>query len=546
MPGAARPSSDRAAAALVVGLFLALGLVGVLNHEMWRDELEIWLIARDSPSLGDLVRNLRTEGHPALWYLLNFALTRVTDIPLAMQLLNLSLGAAAVALFVLYAPFGTLQRLLFCFGYFALYEFTVISRSYALALLLSFLFCALFQRRGRIDGTSAAALLLLANTTLYGTIFAAHMILLVLLHAALQGRLSQLLGDRRQIASLGLVALGVIVGFGHTLVQSLAIGPAHAAAYGPQWNPHWLLRGIATVWYGAVPLPDPTVLESWNSNLLQLLPTPWDAVVGAAFALPLLVLFAAALRSKPAVSAVFVLGTLTQLSIVLFVWYGSARHHGQVFVWFLLCVWLWRGLDQTSPEAAATPAPASRGPTAGVLTGLLALQAVAGAYAFARDLAHPFSNAEAAGRFLRGADFDDVTLVGSIDYSVQPIAAFIDRPFYYPESKRFGTFIEWGPTRELVPLGVVLEDALRLMRSGGRDVVVVFNYAPRGMQPGDRTALGGGARMRCFARFTGALVADENYHLCHVYQRAPTAGPGAVDSPPTTNDNYQRAEHGEG
>ena len=87
-PASAPPTREWWTPALVLVLFLVLGFVGVLNHELWRDEAEIWIIARDSGTLSELLVNMGTEGHPALWYLLNFLLTRATTDPLAMQLLQ--------------------------------------------------------------------------------------------------------------------------------------------------------------------------------------------------------------------------------------------------------------------------------------------------------------------------------------------------------------------------------------------------------------------------------------------------------------------------
>jgi hypothetical protein len=243
-------------------------------------------------------------------------------------------------------------------------------------------------------------------------------------------------------------------------------------------------------------------------------------------------LAAYSLRRKRALSVVFVVGTVTMLSITLFVWYGSVRHHGQILLWYLVCAWLWYCLD-TEETTADTPAP-WRGLGGTLLTILLLGQALAGAHAYAMDLRHPFSNAKAVGLHLRHANFEDVTLAGSIDYAVQPIAAFVERPIYYAESGDFRTFLDWGPSREIVPPQVVLRDALALLREHDRDVVIVFSYQPGTMQPGETLRLGPDARLHCFARFDGALVPDENYHLCRAYP-APTD----VDSPNTRTDNYE-------
>lgn len=523
---------------VVAGLFLALGLAGIANHEMWRDELEIWLIARDSGSLGQLFHNMSTEGHPAVWYLLNFLLTRFTTNPVAMQLLNLAIGTMVAALFFRRAPFTMAQRLLFCFGYFALYEFTVISRSYALGLLLAFAFCVRFQQERRLDPVGAVILFVLANTTLYGTIIAAHVVLLLVVQAFYDRSPGPRWRDRQVLSALIIVLVGVSVGFAHTWAQARSIGPAHAGAYAPEHDLTWIADCLSTIYRGAVPLPDVTQVQSWNTNLLDIVPGSWGAYLGAVLTLLLLTVGARALRRKPALSIVFLVGAATMLSITFFVWYGSVRHHGQVFLWFLVCCWLWYGLDTGNVDDES--ARAGRGRTGVVLTVLLVVQILAGAYAFVADLMLPFSNAKAVGLHLRRGDFEDVTLVGSIDYAVQPIAAFVDRQFYYPESGDSRTFLDWGPSRKIVSPDAVLRDSLELLKTDRRDVVIVFSYRPGTMQPGQSMRLGPDANLECFARFVGAIVPDENYHLCRLYDTRGGPARDDVDSPNDRTDNYER------
>ena len=77
----------------VYALVLAFGLA---HHEMWRDELQAWLLARDSAGPADLFANLKYEGHPALWHLLLMPLTRLTASPVAMQALHLVIASTTV------------------------------------------------------------------------------------------------------------------------------------------------------------------------------------------------------------------------------------------------------------------------------------------------------------------------------------------------------------------------------------------------------------------------------------------------------------------
>jgi hypothetical protein len=129
---------------LLTAAFFLLGLLVLLRHEMWQDEWQAWLLARESSSLADLFQNIRYEGHPCLWYLALFVISRFTTDPLGMQLLHLMIATGTVYIFLKYSPFTRLQKILFIFGYFPFYEYCAISRNYGLGVLSLFSFCAVF------------------------------------------------------------------------------------------------------------------------------------------------------------------------------------------------------------------------------------------------------------------------------------------------------------------------------------------------------------------------------------------------------------------
>src|SRR2546425_5327402 len=83
----------------ITAVFFVIAIIGIVNHEMWRDEFHCWLIARDAHSLAQLYRNTRYDGHPILWYLLLYILTCFTAKPAAMQILVLVLATTGTYLF---------------------------------------------------------------------------------------------------------------------------------------------------------------------------------------------------------------------------------------------------------------------------------------------------------------------------------------------------------------------------------------------------------------------------------------------------------------
>src|SRR5262249_36777081 len=135
-------------------------------------ELQAWLIARDSTSLMDVFRNSRYEGHPALWYVLLFLLTRMTQSATIMQATHLLIACSLVYVFVAYAPFNRLPKFLFAFGYFPLYEYSVLSRNYSIGVLLLFLACAQWRDRYTHPLWLATILALAANTSVHALIIA--------------------------------------------------------------------------------------------------------------------------------------------------------------------------------------------------------------------------------------------------------------------------------------------------------------------------------------------------------------------------------------
>ena len=75
--------SDNAYAMTFSAIFLLLGGFIAWHHEMWRDEIQAWLIARDSASPIEVLYHLnRYDGHPGLWHLCLYILKFITWSPI--------------------------------------------------------------------------------------------------------------------------------------------------------------------------------------------------------------------------------------------------------------------------------------------------------------------------------------------------------------------------------------------------------------------------------------------------------------------------------
>lgn len=275
LPDLTAPASHRwdpgaGALLLLVLTFFSLGLILLWRHEMWQDEWQAWLIARESPSLRALFQNLRYEGHPGLWYCGLFLVSRITSSPLGMQVLHLIIATGAIFVFLKYSPFTRTTKLLFIFGYFPCYEYAVLSRSYALSVLGLFSFCALFCRPPPPKYFLLALIVfLLCQTSVYGLIISL-VLGAILLWTAARDRSA---GMWRAVAALVLVLLGV----GLAVLQRIPPADSGVAVgwrFAPDL-PH-LKQTLATVWRSYVPVPAPAY-HFWNTNFI---PDPgWQALL---------------------------------------------------------------------------------------------------------------------------------------------------------------------------------------------------------------------------------------------------------------------------
>jgi hypothetical protein len=135
-------------------------------------------------------------------------------------------------------------------------------------------------------------------------------------------------------------------------------------------------------------------------------------------------------------------------------------------------------------------------------------------YALAMDWRHPFSQGEAAANHIRSLEgFEDANLIGSMDYSMQSVAVHIQKPIYHPEARAFRTFVDWGKNRKEVHRKRVYRDARNLVLREGKPVILMFTNLLAAPIPNEVIQLSGNIVAKQIKSFTGALVADENFHI---------------------------------
>ncbi len=493
-----RRRPDRAFAAAVLAAYLPVALFAISHHEMWRDELHCWLVARDSATLLDVVGARVYDGQPPLWYWLLWLVQRVSSAPLAMQIVHVALAAAVVWVFASRAPFGRPVRALFPFGYFLAYEYVALSRCYGLALLLVLLLCVNHRGRFARPWHTALLLVLLGLTATVATV-------VTIAYTATLAIDAIDLARRRRPGAL------------RALVPIAAAGAACLGAAVCTWPP-----ADSTVAHVGWPtaLPDDTALTRllvalvpiphndfffWNSSALMW----WEPfrAVAAWFALAAGLWVVFVLSSHRSAAILFALGSLGLWVLFAFVYGGDVRHHG--FYWVLLLMGAWLAAEER-------PAGDLRARAARATLALVLVAHVAGTpIALYWDARYVFSSGGRAADVLRREGLADAPLVAEVDYPATAVLGQLGpRAWAFsPRTGRRFSFVRWTRDRKWEPSDAqALGYAARFGAERGRDAVLLMN---RPLLPD----LVDGRRVVRVAELYDSMIEEENFYIYRVARR---------------------------
>jgi len=499
-----RLPTNRNIIGFVFPLFIILCLVSIMKHEMWRDEMDVWLIAKDT-SFNTIFGAIKAQGHPALWFLVVKVVQQFFISPFGMALANLFFISLAVLLLLKYSPLGQLQSVLLTFSYFIFYEYGTISRNYAMSLFFIFAVCALYPKRQRHIILIAILLAISCSIHSMNLIFAfcfAFLFASEYIFAA-----ESTASTRPPKLHLFIAGLVLAVGTILALYQALpskdspwALSSAHS------WVFHSPLRALSSIWKAFVPISSPGI-HFWNTNILP------DGLIMILMSLIILIISSALFFRKFIICCFYLLGITSFIIFFTKVYHGFTRHHGFLFVIFLVTYWIsFYHADSTRDNVLTRLSRVFLNKKFNFFTFICFIQFISLSVPLYFDWLYPFSESRAVSKYLTKNNLQDCVLLGDKDYSVAPVAGWLDREMYYPAIDDFGKAVDWNnPNRKSMPLedirqniayhNAIKQKAEKLARQRNKDVVLILNY------PLDETPL---------KQFATSIVPDETYYIYRV------------------------------
>ena len=499
-------------ALMVTAGFFAIALLGMLSHEMWRDEHQAWLVARDANSLPQLLDNMNYEGNPALWHFFLYWITRITHDPIYMQAFHLLVATSFIFIFNRYAPLSNLHKILFSFGYFPLYEYAVISRSYALGILLVFGICALYKNRTTKYILIGVLLALLANVTIYAVVIASCIAGILVLDYFLY---QQKNGKAMMQLAIGLVIF--ILGVAFSLYQ---IWPdkdnSFPAPYATSLFDLSRWGAVSSKLFTTY-LYIPKIEEHfWNTAIYFK-----DTGLSAGWILLSIIIFAAGILvflRKPLILLLYLGTTIGLFSVFYYTALMHSRYCGYLLIALVACYWL----SEYYPEKKYYGNLASFGKRISkpFFTTILSFSVIGAIVAYTMEMQYKFSPSKEVANYVKENKLDSLPVVGITDFTISPLATYLDKKLFYPQMNEFGSFTIWSKKRKdqmsfqeaVASLGAFID-------KHNQKVLWIKDSAPQVSMDGvnqqdmEKAILRNDLQVDLLKKFSPGIVSDERYFI---------------------------------
>ena len=395
----------------------------LLNHQIWRDESQAWLISHASGNFQELIQNLKYEGHPPGWYLIiwgtSFLVPTYNSIKLIQFFSNLWL------FFLLFRDRNLNNRIVFLivFNFYILVGFGTISRPYTLGICLIYLSIQLAE-----SGAIVVPSLLIISSMFFHVLFIP---LGVGVGAFILGR-----SKAKKLIKYSLISLYVIVSCWIFLLVR------------PKTDGNFVLSkslNFSKIYYGIIHFASSSVFPVTSQSRDNFL-----FVSGVSFTC----LFILAIYLFKSNRFLFIAAAISST------FYFCNQLFGYEIAWWHFAVVQFSFLIYLRIDLNSVSNP-RRQKSSGLIwlrNRSFLIFALAGLISFSQNpgfsmaLNEHYSNAGVVAKYLQKHCFQDCVIVSELDYTSATISAALGgHKIYYLNTGSFGTFTIWKETQYMPP-----------------------------------------------------------------------------------------------
>ena len=490
---------------ILFSLFLLASIFGVLHHELWLDEAHHWLLARDSDSLIDLIKQTRNEGHPVLWNMILYGISRITTNPLMMQLVHVLITSLAVFVFLKKAPLSLWLKVFFIFGYYMFFEYTLLSRNYGIGLLFLFLACSYYSYRHQKPFVYFGLLTLACNTHAMIAVVSCGMVFLW----GLEWFKEKYKLTRKQGIGLGIFFLGLALAAMQVIPPSGNIVFESADKFPITER---LAKSVIAFFKGILQFPDFSSIHFWNTNFL----VNQSKVLAGVLSLGSLIIPYILFYKNRRILAFIYCSIFMLMAAVFVTQFSFARHQGVFMIILVIGLWLSK-YHVENPLVVIRKIPIAwlEKTRKHILLSILILQCLSGIGAYAKDIASPFTQAKRTIHFLEQQDLDQ-KFIASRSCDGTPLSAYLQRPIYFTSFNSYQSYCIWGDSRirSNTDLNHTLSVLERNLQKQEENVIFISYQSLLGT--GQEWVKSENIQHRLLESFEGSIINKGNYYIYEV------------------------------
>ena len=404
-------------------LYAIFTLIVVLHHEIWADEAQAWVVVRDLDILG-IIRHVRTEGHPLLWYFSLLPLAKLNLSVLSMQILNWLLVVISVGILIFKSPFHFFSKIAITLSSGFLYWYVAIARSYCLIPLFMFLIASFYQKQKEHPFIYAFLIIALANTHVIMLGFCTALAIIFLWNNR----------DKKSIIAAGLMFLSFAFLTGYLwnsqneniIVQNSQVLPF------PQCIFFAIERSVHSIYNST----------NWIYYTIFCIFTLYAVIITA-------------VKNK-SLLFVYIFSTIFQFCIYIFIWGQLPQRTYTLLLVIIFCFWIiFKNLDNKLKI------------TTNIIIALTFLLSVPKGFDFIKkDIKESFSDGYMAAKFIQRNIPEDSFIVSNYPLTTVSISAYLPQnkgkwKFFSPNYNDFYSYSKWdqklNPSFTPLPLAEYLK-----------------------------------------------------------------------------------------
>ena len=500
---------------LTTAIFITLSIILIYHHEFWRDEIISWHFGSESTSFSEFLRIVKQDGtNTYTWFTFLYFISHfITSNIESMKVVHLAISTVSVFLILKYAPFNKIIRTMIVFGYFFFYEYSIISRNYALGILFIIIFCILYKTKYRNMIFLGIVLFLMGQGSILSFLTSIVLFLMLIFELIIDWK-----KIRNSVNKIHLIVLLLIVISGMLFVY-WQLGSHEALNIAKEYvtpdaifdrtigeNIASMVHVSKGIFEAYLPIPKIS-LNFWETNLVFDFISKYQLRYTFLIALALLV--APLIIIKRRIILPYVTGSIGILILAIyFIKAFYIRHFGHLFVLFIACIWL-SNIQKEGKYLINIRNNFYKRFQAIFLAVILIPSIIGSSVAFYYDWKYPFSSGKAVAKYIEeNFNLDEIAIVGYKDNYTETIAGYLDKDIYYPQQRKFSKFVSWHNREGLMSYKDIFSKAYSFTRDNKKVLVIIDKYHIEESEiPGNYFF------KKLDTKFDNSIVPTENYCL---------------------------------